>query len=67
MQKIQRPSRIIGSPNILLMCYEDMKKDLTLAVTQIATFMGYSLTDDAIKNIVDATTFDKIIQLHQGS
>ena len=42
------------------MCYEDMKKDLTLAVTQIATFMGYSLTDDAIKNIVDATTFDKM-------
>ena len=42
------------------MCYEDMKKDLTLAVTQIATFMGYSLTDDVIKNIADATTFDKM-------
>ena len=41
------------------MCYEDMKKDLTLVVTQIATFMGYSLTD-VIKNIVDATTFDKM-------
>ena len=37
-----------------------MKKDLTPAVTQIATFMGYNLTDDVIKNIVEATTFDKM-------
>ena len=37
-----------------------MKKDLTSAVAQIATFMGYSLTDDIIKSIAEATTFDKM-------
>lgn len=42
------------------MCYESMKKDPALAVTQIATFMGYSLTDETIKTIAEATTFDKM-------
>ena len=37
-----------------------MKKDLASAVAQIATFMGYSLTDDIIKSIAEATTFDKM-------
>lgn len=48
------------SPNVLLLCYEDMKKDLPSAVAQIATFVGYSLTDDVIAKIAEETTFDKM-------
>ena len=42
------------------MCFEDMKKNPKQAVSQIATFMGYSLTDDVIDSIVEATSFNKM-------
>ena len=42
------------------MCYESMKKDLPSAVARIATFMGYSLTDEVIRKIAESTTFDKM-------
>ncbi|XP_041479021.1 sulfotransferase 1C2-like [Lytechinus variegatus] len=44
-------------PNVLFLKYEDMKKDLTGAVRQIAEFMGKSLSDDVIAKIAEASTF----------
>lgn len=38
--------------NVLFLKYEDMKKDLPTAVTTIARFMGYDLTQDVIDKIV---------------
>nr|XP_054767555.1 sulfotransferase 1C2A-like [Lytechinus pictus] len=44
-------------PNVLFLKYEDMKKDLTGAVRQIAEFMGKSPSDDVIAKIAEASTF----------
>ncbi|XP_063964817.1 sulfotransferase 1C2A-like isoform X2 [Lytechinus pictus] len=45
-------------PNVLFLKYEDMIKDLPTAVRQIAHFMGKSLSDDVIKQISRASTFE---------
>ncbi|XP_063964317.1 sulfotransferase 1C4-like [Lytechinus pictus] len=44
-------------PNVLFLKYEDMKKDLTGAIQQIAEFMGKTLSDDVIDKIAEASTF----------
>ena len=46
------------SPNILFLKYEDMKKDLPQAVSQIAAFLEVDLSPDAVKKIADLTTFE---------
>ncbi|XP_071484085.1 sulfotransferase 1A1-like [Diadema antillarum] len=44
-------------PNVLFLKYEDMKKDPTDTVKQVARFMGNSLSDDVINRIVEGSTF----------
>ncbi|XP_063964968.1 sulfotransferase 1C2-like [Lytechinus pictus] len=44
-------------PNVLFLKYENMKKDLTGAIQQIAEFMGKTLSDDVIDKIAEASTF----------
>ena len=46
--------------NILILTYEQMKRNLRSAVTTVADFLGYKLTDDVIDKIVLETTFDKM-------
>ena len=45
------------SPNIHIECYENMKRNPHTAVSRVATFLGYNLSDDVIKNIVEQTKF----------
>jgi hypothetical protein len=46
--------------NVLLLQYEDMKRDLPQAVSQIAAFMGVDLSRDTVAKIADLTTFEKM-------
>ncbi|XP_071943775.1 sulfotransferase 1C2-like [Antedon mediterranea] len=43
--------------NVLFLKYEDMKIDPKGAIIQVADFMGYKLSDDAINKIVDKSSF----------
>lgn len=46
--------------NVLFLKYEDMKKDPSRAVSQIASFLGADLSADTISKIVDLTSFKKM-------
>ena len=46
--------------NVLFMKYEDMKKDLSAAVSQVASFIGADISNDVIGKIADMTSFDKM-------
>ena len=46
--------------NVLFMKFEDMKKDLKRCVSEIASFMGVSVTSDVIDKIADMTSFEKM-------
>lgn len=46
------------APNILILTYEQMKRDPCSSVSTIANFLGYNLTDDVIGKIVAETSFD---------
>ncbi len=46
--------------NMLFLKYEDMKKDLPLAVSQIASFIGIDLLSDIVAKIADLTSFEKM-------
>ena len=48
------------SPNILVLTYEDMKKDLPQAVSKIASFLQVDLSLEVVQKIADLTTFDKM-------
>ena len=48
------------APNILILTYEQMKRNPRTAVTSIASFLGYSLTDEVIDKIVIDSSFDKM-------
>ena len=43
--------------NILFLKYEDMKKDLPIAVAAVAKFMGYDLTQEVIEDIAMQSDF----------
>ena len=46
--------------NVLFLKYEDMKRDLHGAVSQIAAFLEAKLTSDTIKKIAEATRFEQM-------
>ena len=46
--------------NVLFMKFEDMKKDPKRCVSEIASFMGVSLSSDVIDKIADMTRFEKM-------
>ena len=48
------------SPNILILTYEQMKRNLCFVVAQVASFLGYSLSDDIISSVAQQTTFNKM-------
>ena len=50
-----------GSPNILFVKYEDMKKDLSQAVSKIASFLEVDLSPDVVQKIADLTTFESMM------
>ena len=46
--------------NVLFLKYEDMKRDLRGAVSQIAAFLEVKLTSDTIEKIAEATRFEQM-------
>ena len=48
------------SPNVLIIAFENMKKDPHAAVHSVASFLGHNLSDEVIESIVDQTSFDKM-------
>lgn len=52
--------------NVLFLKYEDMKKDLSAIVSQIAEFVGYTLEQSVINKIAHQTTFEKM-QVNPGT
>lgn len=46
--------------NVLLLKYEDMKKDLPQAVSQMASFMNIELSSETVAKIADLTSFEKM-------
>ena len=46
--------------NVLLLQYEDMKRDLPQAVSRIASFMGVELSEDIVAKIADLTRFEEM-------
>ncbi|XP_041478094.1 sulfotransferase 1C2-like [Lytechinus variegatus] len=45
-------------PLVLFIKFEEMKKDLKVAVKQISEFMGKSFSNETIEGIVESSTFD---------
>ena len=47
-------------PNVCLLFFEDMKKDLASSVRKVATFLGQQLTDGKVEELVDHLSFKKM-------
>ena len=47
-------------PNILLLHYADMTRDLTGCVGRVADFLGVSVTGERLAQVVEATSFDSM-------
>ena len=43
--------------NVLFVCYEEMKADLSKCIKMIATFLGHDLTDGELTSITEQCTF----------
>ena len=46
------------APNILIVTFEGMKRDLKAVVARVSDFLGYNLSNEVICNITEQTTFD---------
>jgi len=44
-------------PNVLWVCYEDLKSDLPFQLGRIAKFMGIELTDELLKIVLEYSSF----------
>ncbi len=53
-----------NQPNVMLMQFEDMKRDLRAAISQIANFMGVELTDTQHASIVRQSEFAYMKAMH---
>jgi hypothetical protein len=53
-------SEHIGHPNMLHFWFEDMKKDLSKVVKDLAAFLGKELSDDKVTTLVEHLQFDKM-------
>ena len=47
-------------PNVCLLFFEDMKKDLATSVKKVAKFLGKEVTDENIEALVDHLSFKKM-------
>ena len=50
-------SQCTDADNILILSFEQMKKDSKAAVKSVADYLGYQLSEDIIQKIVDQTQF----------
>ena len=49
-----------GDDNVLILKYEDMKKDLPSAVAKIAKFIGQDISKELVEEIAHRTTFESM-------
>ena len=42
-----------GNPNILVIFYEDMQRDISSVIKKIATFLGVDVTDDSVESLAE--------------
>ncbi|KAM6916155.1 sulfotransferase 6B1 [Xenentodon cancila] len=47
----------MDDPDVMIVTYEELKKDLSEGVRHISKFFGFSLTEDQIQQIAGASTF----------
>lgn len=50
----------IGSPNILVLSYEDMKNNPYDSITAVAEHLGYRLSEEVLLSIVAQTSFNSM-------
>ena len=46
-----------GNPNILVIFYEDMQRDIRSVIKKIATFLKVDVTDDSVELLAEHTSF----------
>jgi hypothetical protein len=46
--------------NVLVMSYEEMKRNPHVAIETVSSFLGYKLSDDVVSSIVEQTIFDRM-------
>lgn len=51
---------LIGIDNVLMLSYEEMKKDLITAINTVCSFLGEQLSEETITKIAEQTTFEKM-------
>nr|XP_060609743.1 sulfotransferase 6B1-like [Anolis sagrei ordinatus] len=54
--------KYIDDENVTSVTYEELKENPNLEVKRIATFLGYSLTEDEIQNIIEKSSFKTMKQ-----
>ncbi|CAK6983057.1 sulfotransferase 6B1 [Scomber scombrus] len=47
----------MDDPNVMIVTYEELKKDLSEGIRQISKFFGYSLTEAQVQQISEGSTF----------
>jgi aryl sulfotransferase len=52
--------RLRDEPNVLLMHYHGMPRDLTGSIAEIADFLEIDVTTERLADVTHATTFDKV-------
>ncbi|NP_001090806.1 uncharacterized protein LOC100037903 [Xenopus tropicalis] len=57
----------IDEENIMIVTFEEMKKDLESAVKKISEFVGFSLTEEQIQSIADKGTFKSMKEKSEKS
>ncbi|MCI4394925.1 hypothetical protein PGIGA_G00174590 [Pangasianodon gigas] len=48
----------MNDPNIMIITFEELKRDLSGSVQKVAEFFGFKLTDAKIQSIAEESTFD---------
>ncbi len=50
--------RLRQTPNVLFLCFEDVKRDSKGAIVQIADFLGVTLSDEQLQQVAHLTSVD---------
>ncbi|XP_045921779.1 sulfotransferase 6B1 [Micropterus dolomieu] len=57
----------MDDPNVMVVTYEDLKRDLSEGIRKIATFFGFSLTEAQVQKIAEGSTFSAMKQSSANS
>lgn len=57
----------MDDPNVMVVTYEDLKRDLSEGIRKVATFFGFSLTEAQVQKIAEGSTFSAMKQSSANS